>query len=292
MSPEISSEFPFDSNFVEVNGADIHYVDVGEGDPILFLHGNPTSSYLWRNIIPHLQPEARCIAPDLIGMGLSDKPDIGYTFEEHFEYMGAFIDELGLEDITLVVHDWGSGIGFHYAHMNPDNVTAIAFMEALIRPTTWGHLEMKFRLAFRLMRTPVVGWVMLSVANMFVNGMLPGGVKRDLTDDELERYREPYSTVASRKPVRVWPQEVPISGKPTRVHDKIAAYSEWLTETEIPKLFFYAHPGAIIQDEDIEYIESNFTNTTMVDLGEGIHYLQEDHPHRIGEEIASWYENW
>lgn len=291
MSQEISSAFPFDSNFVEVDGSDIHYVDVGEGDPIVFLHGNPTSSYLWRNVIPHLQSEARCIAPDLIGMGKSDKPDIDYTFEDHYRYIEAFIDELGLEDITLVGHDWGSGIGFHYAHTNPGNVTALAFMEALIRPWTWDKLEMRFRLAFRLMRTPAVGWVMISVANMFVKGMLPGGVKRDLTDEEFDQYKDPYSTIVSRKPVRVWPQEVPINGKPARVHDKISAYNEWLEETGIPKLCLYAHPGAIFQDEDVEYVENHFTNTTLVDIGEGIHYLQEDHPHRIGEEIASWYPN-
>lgn len=290
--PEISPLFPFDSNYVAVNGSDIHYVDVGEGNPLLFLHGNPTSSYLWRNIIPHLQSEARCIAPDLIGMGKSDKPDINYTFEDHYGYIEAFIDKLGLENITLVVHDWGSGIGFHYARKNPDNVTALTFMEALIRPWTWDQVEMKFRLAFKFMRTPVVGWVIISVANLFIKGMLPIGVMRDLTDEELDRYKQPYPTIGSRKPVRVWPQEVPIGGKPTRVHDKTVAYSEWLEETQIPKLCLYAHPGALIQDEDIEYIENNFTSTTTVDLGDGMHYLQEDHPHRIGEEISSWYNSW
>ena len=289
MGPEISSVFPFDSNFVEVDGSAMHYVDVGVGDPILFLHGNPTSSYLWRNVIPHLRSEARCIAPDLIGMGKSDKPDIAYKFEDHVEYIEGFIEELGLEDITLVVHDWGSGIGFQYARTNPENVAAIAFMEAIIRPWTWEEMPRDFRLPFRLMRTPVVGWLMISVANLFVNRMLPIGVVRELTDDELDRYREPYPTIASRKPVRVWPLEVPISGKPARVHEKVAAYSEWLTETEIPKLCLYAHPGVLISDEEVTYIEHNFANTMVGDLGEGIHFLQEDHPHRIGEEIASWY---
>lgn len=291
MSIEISSELSFDSNFVEIDGSDIHYVDVGEGNPILFLHGNPTWSYLWRNIIPYLQPQARCIAPDLIGMGKSDKPDIDYTFEDHFGYIEGFIDELGLEDITLVVHDWGSGLGFHYAHTHAENVTAIAFMEAVVRPITWEWMPKRFRLSFRLWRTPVVGWVMLSVANMFVTQVLPRATVRELTDEELARYREPYPTIASRKPVRTWPREVPISGKPARVHEKVAAYSEWLTETDIPKLCLYARPGSIIQDEDVQYIEGNFTNTTMVDLGEGLHFLQEDHPHRVGEEIASWYSN-
>lgn len=288
MSTEISSEFPFDSNFIDIDGSDLHYVDVGEGDPVVFLHGNPTWSYLWRNIIPHLQPEARCIAPDLIGMGKSDKPDIAYTFEDHFEYMEAFIDELGLEDLTLVVHDWGGGIGFHYARMNVDNVTGIAFMETLFRPWKWGRMPKEFRLTLKLMRTPVVGWLMNSVVNMFVKTMQEG-ISRDLTNEEFDRYKEPYPTIASRKPVRVWPQEVPISGSPARMHDKVAAYSEWLLETEIPKLCFYAHPGILIQDEDVKYIESNLGNTTMVDLGEGLHYLQEDHPHRIGEELATWY---
>jgi haloalkane dehalogenase len=288
---EISAEFPFEPNFVAVDGSEIHYVDVGEGDPILFLHGNPTWSYLWRNIIPHLQPEARCIAPDLIGMGKSGKPEIDYTFEDHYEYIEAFIDELGLKDITLVVHDWGSGIGFQYAHTHPGNVTGLALMEAIVRPWKWEQMELSPRLWFRLMRTPVVGWGIISVANMFVNGMLPRLTIRDLTDEELDRYREPYPTVASRKPVRVWPREVPISGKPARVHDKVAAYSKWLTETEIPKLCLYADPGAIIRHEEVSYIERNFANKTMVNIGEGLHYVQEDHPHRIGEEIASWYTN-
>ena len=289
MSQEISSEFQFDSNFIEVNGSDIHYVDVGTGDPILFLHGNPTWSYIWRNIIPYLQSDARCIAPDLIGMGRSDKPNISYRFEDHFGYIESFIDELGLEEITLVLHDWGSGIGFHYANTHQDNVRAIAFMEAVIRPITWEWLPKRFRTTFKLWRTPVIGWVMLSVANMFINQVIPRATMRELTDEELTHYREPYPTIASRKPVRTWPLEVPISGTPARVHDKVAAYNEWLIQTDIPKLCLYAEPGSSIRDEDVEYIDRNFTDTKMVNLGAGLHYLQEDQPHRIGEELASWY---
>lgn len=289
MSAEISPAFPFESNYRQVDGSAIHYVDVGDGDPVLFLHGNPTSSYLWRNVIPHLQPEARCLAPDLIGMGRSDRPAIDYTFEDHVGYIEGFVDELGLDDVTLVGHDWGSGIAFHYAHTNPDNVAGLAFMEAIVRPWSRDRMETDERLVFGLMRTPVVGWVLLSAGNLFVNKMLPMGVQRELTDDELDRYREPYPTIASRKPVRVWPREVPISGKPERVHEAVTAYSEWLQETEIPKLCFYADPGAIMPAEEVAFVERTFPNTTMVDLGEGIHYLQEDHPHRIGEEMASWY---
>ena len=291
MSPEISSGFPFDSNFVDVEGSELHYVDVGEGDPILFLHGNPTWSYLWRNIIPYLQPEARCIAPDLIGMGKSGKPDIAYTFEDHFEYIEAFIDELGLADITLVLHDWGSGLGFHYAQTHPDNVRAVAFMNAMVRPYSKERLPRRSRLMFGLLRTPVLGWVVISVANSFITQILPRATARALTDEELARYGEPFPTIASRKPVRTWPRELPISGKPARVHDKVSAYSEWLIKADIPKLWLYAQPGPPNQDEVAQYIESNFANTTMVDLGDGGHYLPEDHPHRIGEEIASWYTN-
>lgn len=292
MSSEISADFPFESNYVDVHDSEMHYVDVGDGDPMVFLHGNPTSSYLWRNVIPHLDDEARCIAPDLIGMGGSDKPALDYTFEDHYEYLTGFIDALGLEDVTLVVHDWGSGLGFHYAHQNPENVTGIAFMEAIFRPWAWSQMPIQLRLAFRLMRTPYVGWGMISVANLFVEQLLPGGVVRDLTTEEMERYREPYPTIASRKPVRVWPQEVPLGGKPKRVHETVAGYHEWLTETDIPKLCLYARPGALIQDEDVAYIERNVPNTQLVELGEGIHYVQEDHPHRIGEEIAKWYVGW
>lgn len=292
MGPEISSEFPFESNFVDIKGSDLHYIDVGEGEPIVFLHGNPTWSYIWRNIIPYLQPDARCIAPDLIGMGQSDKPDISYEFEDHSEYIEAFIHELGLEDLTLVLHDWGSAIGFHYANTHRNNVAAIAFMEAIIRPITWEWLPKRFRVTFKLWRTPVVGWLMLSVANMFINQVIPRATVRELTDEELDHYREPYPSIASRKPVRVWPKEVPISGKPARVHDKVGAYSDWLTDTEIPKLCLYADPGSSIQEDDVEYIESNVTNISIVEIGNGLHYLQEDHPHRIGEEISSWFTSW
>ena len=267
----------------------MHYVDVGEGDPILFLHGNPTSSYLWRNVIPHCQPHGRCIAPDLIGMGRSDKPDIAYRFEDHYRYLEGFIEALDLEDVTLVLHDWGSGLGFHYAHTHPDNVVGMAFMEAMVRPWTWGDMPREFRLLFRLFRTPVVGWVVISVANLFVKRMLPDTVVRELSAEERRRYAEPYPTISSRKPVRVWPREIPIDGKPARVHDTVAAYSEWLTRTDIPKLCFTVDPGAIIRADDVAFIEREFPETTTVDLGEGIHFVQEDHPHRIGEELASWY---
>lgn len=162
MEINISSKFPFESKFIEINGSKMHYIDVGKGDTILFLHGNPTSSYLWRNIIPHLQSIARCIAPDLIGMGKSDKPDIAYTFEDHYDYLEKFIEKLNLKNITLVIHDWGSGLGFHYANTHRDNIKGIAFMEAIYKPMSWDQLPPGMDKMFKMLRTPFIGWLMIS----------------------------------------------------------------------------------------------------------------------------------
>lgn len=290
MNQIISPIFPFESKFIEIKGSKMHYVDVGKGDTILFLHGQPTSSYLWRNIIPHLQSNARCIAPDLIGMGKSDKPDIAYTYEDHYDYLEKFIEKLNLTNITLVIHDWGSGLGFHYANNHRDNIKGIAFMAALIKPMTWKDFPTEYKIVFRMIRTPFVGWIMLSVANMFLKKVLPDSMIRKLSKEEFDYYLQPYPTVASRKVVRVWPLQLPISGKPRRIHHIIAAYNQWLTTTNIPKLCLYAHPGAIITEKGVEYIRNNFPNTKMVDIGEGIHFIQEDNPHLIGAEIAKWFE--
>jgi len=290
MDSNISSKFPFESKYTDINGSKIHYIDVGSGDPILFLHGNPTSSYLWRNIIPYLQPKARCIALDLIGMGKSDKPDIAYTFEDHYDYVEKFIEKLNLKNITLVIHDWGSGLGFHYANNHRDNIKGIAFMEAIYKPMDWNELPKQYKMAFKMMRTPFVGWLMISLGNIFLKKMLPDMIVRELNTEEFEYYKSPYPTVSSRKPVRVWPLEIPIDGKPRRVHEKVAAYNEWLTESDIPKLCFYAHPGAIIREDGVEYIRNNFPNTKMVDIGKGFHFIQEDSPDLIGREIADWYQ--
>lgn len=289
MVKEISSKFPFKSKFVSINGSKMHYIDVGSGDPILFLHGNPTSSYLWRNVIPYLQSNARCIALDLIGMGKSDKPDIDYTFEDHYDYVEKFIKKLKLKNVTLVIHDWGSGLGFHYANMHRNNIKGIAFMEAMYKPFSWEEFPKEYRMAFKIMRTPFVGWLMISVMNMFIRKMLPDSIVRKLSDDEFDYYKSPYSTIASRKPVRVWPMDVPINGEPRRVYEKVAAYNKWLKKTDIPKLCFYAHPGGLIREDGVRYIKNNFPNIKMIDIGKGIHFLQEDNPHLIGKEIAKWY---
>lgn len=289
MDKDISSKFPFKSKFIDVNGSKMHYVDEGKGDPMLFLHGQPTSSYLWRNIIPHLQKKARCIAPDLIGMGKSDKPDIAYTFEDHYDYLENFIDRLNLKNVTLVIHDWGSGLGFHYANKHRENIKGIVFMESLFKPLSWDEFPGGFRIMFRLFRTWFIGWLMITAGNMFLKKLLPNFSLRKLNQEELDYYNEPYPTRSSRKPVRMWPKQLPINGKPKNMHDIISAYGKWLTESNLPKLCIYAHPGAIIKEEGVKYIKDNFPNTEMVDIGEGMHYLQEESPHTIGKAISDWY---
>ena len=287
---KISSEFPFTSRFVEVNGSQMHYIDEGEGDPILFLHGNPTSSYLWRNIIPHVTGQARVVAPDLIGMGKSDKPEIDYRFLEHSSYVDGFIEALGLENITLVIHDWGSALGFHYARRHEDNVKAIAFMEAILAPVaSWDQFPADFQSLFKMFRTPEVGWNMIVNQNFFVEKILPGSVVRSLTEEEMNRYREPFLDVNGRKPLWRWPNEIPIEGEPPEVVDVVSRYNLWLQETEIPKLMFYGSPGALMTAPVVGWASQACKNLTAIDTGKGIHFIQEDAPELIGQGLASWY---
>lgn len=285
----ISANFPFESKYLDVKGSKMHYIDEGEGEPILFLHGNPTSSYLWRNIIPYLTPHARCIAPDLIGMGKSDKPNLDYRYHTHYAYLEEFIEKMGLKNVTLVIHDWGSGLGFNYAFQHKENIRGIAFMEAIIGPITWDDFPKEFRTPFKLMRTSGIGWFMLSVLNIFVKQILPQGIVRPLTKEEQAYYEMPYPTVKSRKPVRQWPREIPIEGKPSDVHETVSNYHNWLKETPLPKLFFYAEPGGLIPPPLAEWVKQNFPNITAIPIGPGAHFVQEDNPHTIGEELQKWY---
>ena len=285
----ISANFPFESKYVEVQGSKIHYIDEGSGSPILFLHGNPTSSYLWRNIIPYLASHGRCIAPDLIGMGKSDKPDIDYRFFDHSKYLEGFIEKLGLSNITLVIHDWGSGLGFHYAMRHENNIKGIAFMEAIIKPMTWEDFPKDFKMGFKLFRTAGIGWLMLSVMNMFITKILPQAIVRKLSTEEMDYYADPYKTVHSRKPIRQWPCEIPIEGNPADVFEVISDYNQKLQKSELPKLLFFANPGGLIDDKAVQWCKQNLKNLKVVDIGDGVHYLQEDNPHLIGEELAKWY---
>jgi haloalkane dehalogenase len=273
-----------------VKGSNIHYIDEGEGEVFLFLHGNPTSSYLWRNIIPHLSNSARCIAPDMIGMGKSDKPELKYGFTDSYAYIEAFIEALELKNVWLVLHDWGSAMGFHYAQRHPDNVSGLAFMESMLDTFEWEDIPPGVRLQFRMMRTPGIGWAFVNLGNLFIKKMLPDMIKRDLKPEEKAYYAGPYRTFADRTPLRRWPEDVPISGSPKDAYDAVKDYRAWLEETAVPKLFFNASPGVANKEKDLAWVNS-LKNAQTVELGEGLHFVQEDHPHKIGSEIARWYKN-
>jgi len=288
----ISPDFPFKSNYIEVKGSKLHYVDEGSGDPILFLHGNPTSSYLWRNIIPYMIPKARCVAPDLIGFGKSDKPDIEYRFFDHVKYVEGFIEKMDLKNVTLVMHDWGSALGFHYAMRHENNIKGIAFMEAILMPIpSWEMFPEVAREMFQGFRTTEVGWDMIVNKNMFIEKLMPIGVVRKLTEEEMNHYREPFKDPASRKPMWRWPNEIPIEGEPADVVEIVETYNKRLQQSELPKLLFYANPGALLQQPLVEWCQQNLKNLKTVDIGPGSHYLQEDNPDLIGSELADWYKN-
>jgi len=292
-TPAISAAFPFDKQHIEILGSQMAYVDQGEGPVILFIHGNPTSSYLWRNIIPHVSNRHRAIAVDLIGMGDSDQPDIDYRFTTHASYLDTFIDALELKDIILVVHDWGSGLGMRYARLNQDNVRGIVLMEALLPPAlpaeSYEAISEPASSLFRNLRTLDVGEEMVLDNNFFVEGILGQvGVARQLSRQELNAYRAPFSTRESRRPTLQWPREIPIGGEPGDVAAEISANGEWFYQAELPKLFFFADPGALIPPEAANYIAENASNIQVVALGQATHFVQEDHPHVIGRALAAW----
>ncbi|MDJ0977165.1 MAG: haloalkane dehalogenase [Erythrobacter sp.] len=288
----ISASFPFEKKAIQVNGHKIAYVDVGEGPVVLFIHGNPTSSYLWRNVIPYVSDNHRAIAIDLIGMGDSEQADIGYTFGDHAAYVDGFIRELGLEDVTLVVHDWGSVLGMRYARLNEDNVRAIAFMEAVMPPAfpapSYEAMGPELGEVFRNFRTDGVGEEMVLENNFFVEQMLPSLVIRGLTQEELEAYRAPFMTPDSRRPTLQWPREVPIGGEPAEATAAVLANGEWMTQTDKPKLFVRAEPGTLTPPPVIAYYEANFSNMETRVAGPGLHFFQEDSPHGLGRALSDW----
>ena len=228
---------------------------------------------------------------DLIGFGKSDKPNINYGFEDVYMYLEAFIQKLQLKNITIVVQDWGSGLGFHYANQHRDNIKGIAFMEAMYEQKQWNKLSTELKVAMHLMRSKFTSWLILGVGNQFVSKMLPDWVERKLTTEEMEHYKAPFLTLKSRKPIYVFPRDVPVKESPSYSAKAVNAYNQWLQETPIPKICFYADPGILIPIEEIPWIEKNFPNITMVALGKGTHFLQEDYPHEIGSALNKWYQS-
>lgn len=276
-----------------VLGADMAYLELGEGDPIVLLHGNPTSSFLWRDVVPHLESLGRCLLPDLMGMGDSDKlQDSGpgrYRFVEHRRYLDALLEMLGVEDrVTLVVHDWGSALGFDWAHRHPDRVRGVAYMEAIVTPLTWEDWPEPARRMFQGLRSPA-GEEMILDKNVFVENILPGSILRTLTDDEMDEYRRPFAEPGEgRRPTITWPREIPIGGEPADVHEIVSGYSRWLAMADLPKLFVNADPGAILTGRQRELCRS-WPNQEEVTAA-GIHFLQEDSGEAIGRAVADWLE--
>jgi haloalkane dehalogenase len=278
---------------VSVLGKRMAYVDVGSGDPIVLLHGNPTSSYLWRNIIPHLADIARCIAPDLIGMGDSEPVDNSgpdsYRFVEHREYLDGLLEQLNLGDgVTFVIHDWGSGLGFDWANRHRDRVKGLAYMEAIVKPVSWDSWPEAARGIFEAMRSPA-GETIVIEKNVFVERILPTSVIRDLTDEEMAVYRAPYLEAGeSRRPTLTWPRQIPIDGEPQDVHDIVADYGRWLESAKVPKLFINAEPGSILTGAQRDYCRT-WPNQTEITVP-GYHFIQEDSPDDIGRAIRQWYQ--
>jgi haloalkane dehalogenase len=285
----ISSAYPFMPKHVDVLGSRMSYIDEGRGAPIVFLHGNPTWSYLWRNVIPHVAGLGRCIAPDLIGMGRSDRPALAYRFADHARYLDAFLDALDLSQITFVVHDWGSALGFDWAMRHSSRVRGLAFMEAILAPVpSWDAFPEGARELFQAFRTPGVGEEMVLERNVFVEQVLPASVVRPLSPEEMAHYRAPFPDAASRRPVLAWPREIPIAGTPADVVAVVERYVAALVASPIPKLLFTVEPGVLVPPPLAAWARATLPNLETVELGEGRHFIQEDHPHAIGRGLASW----
>ncbi|MCE9648548.1 MAG: haloalkane dehalogenase [Parvibaculum sp.] len=280
---------------VNISGRKMAYVEMGEGDPIVFLHGNPTSSYLWRNVMPHLKDQGRCIAPDLIGMGDSDKLEPSgperYTFREHRRFLDAFLESLGIEkNVTLVIHDWGSALGFDWANRNRNAVAGIAYMEGIVRPMTWDEWSPSARRIFEGFRS-VEGEKMILEKNLFIEAVLPGSILRKLTDAEMEVYRAPFREPGEdRRPTLSWPRQIPLGGEPADVVEIAQSYADWMAANGLPKLFINADPGAILIGAQREFCRG-WKNQTEITV-KGNHFIQEDSPHEIGEAIAAWRKSW
>lgn len=281
-----------DKQHAEVLGLRMAYVEEGEGDPIAFLHGNPTSSFLWRDIWPHVADRGRVIVPDLVGHGDSDKlPESGpdaYTFVQHREFLDALLDQLGVtDDVTFVIHDWGSALGFDWAHRHPDAVKGICYMEAIVQPiASWDMWPEAARGIFQGMRSEA-GEAMVLEKNVFVERILPASIIRDLTDEEMAEYRRPFAEPGeARRPTLTWPRQIPIEGTPADTHDIVASYAAWMAGNEIPKLFVNAEPGTILTGPQREFCRT-WPNQTEVTVP-GIHFIQEDSADEIGRALAGW----
>ena len=291
-TPEISALDPHPRHRVDCAGVEMAYVDTGTGSAestVVFLHGNPTSSYLWRNVIPQVAPLARCLAPDLAGMGDSGRtPDGTYRFVDHRRHLDAWFEAMIPEGpVTLVLHDWGSALGFHWAFRHQERIKGLAYMEALVRPLTWDEWPEAARRVFQGFRSPA-GEEMALTNNVFVERVLPGSTLNGISDEAMQMYRRPYLEPGeSRRPTLSWPREIPVDGEPPDVVAIVEEYAGWLSKSRVPKLFINADPGAILTGAQREFCRS-WANQREVTVP-GVHFIQEDSPDEIGRAIAEWY---
>jgi len=284
----ISADFPFESKFVNVNGSRMHYVETGSGTPIIFLHGNPTSSYLWRNVLPIVAKGNRAIAVDLIGMGKSDKPDIPYNLDDQIRYFDGFMAAMNLKEAILVVHDWGGPIGIDYAMRHQNQVKGIVMMETLVRPMHWDDLDMGMRYMFKKFRDPIEGNELIVKENYFIEKMLPMVAGRKLDETEMAAYRRPYLKESDRKVIASFPKEVPLDGEPKRNEERIARNFELLQKSALPLLLLKGQPGAFMDDDLIASLKVALPRLMVQEIGAGVHFLQETQPGNIGNAILKW----
>jgi haloalkane dehalogenase len=282
---------PLSKSFLAVEGRRMASHEAGEGETVLFLHGNPTSSYLWRNVVPHLSGQARCVVPDLLGQGDSDKlentgPD-SYTFVEHRRHLDGLLEQLDLgERVTLVIHDWGSALGFDWASRHRDRVAGIVYMEAIVKPLSWTDWPESARAIFQGMRSDA-GEEMILEKNLFVEAILPASIIRTLSEEEMAEYRRPFARPGEdRRPTLSWPRQIPVEGEPAEVVEIVQRYGEWLAGSELPKLFINAEPGSILTGPQREFCRT-WPNQTEVSVP-GLHFIQEDSPDEIGAAISNW----
>lgn len=288
----ISAAMPYSKKHKTINAVELAYIEEGQGDPIVLLHGNPTSSYLWRNVIPELTGLGRVIVPDLIGQGdsgklpASDGPD-RYSFAVVYDYLAKLLAALDVTtEVTLVIHDWGSALGFHWAKNHPDSVKGIAYMEGIVRPVNWTDWPESARGIFQAFRSEK-GEDLILDRNLFVEGVLPSAVIRDLTEEEMAHYRAPFSNPDDRQPTLNWPRQIPIDGEPAQMVRLVEEYGSFLEgSTGLPKLFINAEPGSILVGPQREYCRT-WPNQSEVTV-KGDHFIQEDSPEEIGRAVAAW----
>ncbi|MET0233639.1 MAG: haloalkane dehalogenase [Kibdelosporangium sp.] len=274
---------------IGVNGSFMAYTEVGVGVPVVFLHGNPTSSYLWRNVVPHVRGLARVLAPDLIGMGASGKPEIGYRFVDHAGYLDAWFAGLGLDEVVIVGHDWGGALGLHYAARHPGKVKGIALVETFLRPLTWAEYPPRGAELFRAVRS-AEGERMILRDNSFIEVNLPAGVLSGLSQADHDVYREPYPDPGSRLPTLVWPREIPIDGEPADVDQIILNYTVWARNSpDVPKLLMTVEPGTVMGSADVAaWAKETYASLEVESVGAAGHHAPEDQPDAIGQAVARW----